>query len=253
MIATGPVPPKRATGIQGTGDKTKMNDNVDISTPIRTIIADDHPLVLLAIENLMAGYPNMQIVGRAADATELFMEVDRIPCDLVLMDLYMPGGFYGDRLESVRQFKMRYPGVALVVLTMETEAHVLKKIIALGVDGLVSKRDRIDLIHVAVVTALAHECYLGPAVRSLIDDATVAQRRDFVRQMLSRRELEVFTQYASGLGVTEIAARVGRSVKTISAQKCTAMRKLDLHSDAELFRFAVEYGVVPDDRGQNRR
>lgn len=105
----------------------------------------------------------------------------------------------------------------------------------------------------AIVTALAHECYLGPAVRSLIADATVAQRLDFVRQMLSRRELEVFTQYASGFGVTEIAGRLERSVKTISAQKCTAMRKLGLHSDAELFRFAVEHGVVSEDCLKNRR
>jgi DNA-binding NarL/FixJ family response regulator len=229
-----------------------MNDNVELSTPVRTIVADDHPLVLLAIENLMMGYPNMQIVGRAADATELFREVDRIPCDLVFMDLYMPGGFY-DGLEAVRQFKVRYPHVALVVLTMETEAAALRKVIALGVDGLMSKRDRIDLIHVAAVTALARECYLGPAVRSLIADATVAQRLDFVRQMLSRRELEVFTQYASGLGVTEIASRCRRSVKTISAQKCTAMRKLGLHSDAEVFRFAVEHGVISEDCLQNGR
>src|SRR3978361_1218890 len=105
MIATGPVVPERATGNPGTGEKKTMNDNADLSTPVRTIIADDHPLVLLAIENLMAGYPNMQIVGRAADATELFKEVDRIPCDLVLMDLYMPGGFYGDGLETIRRFK----------------------------------------------------------------------------------------------------------------------------------------------------
>ncbi|HYS63893.1 MAG TPA: response regulator transcription factor [Paraburkholderia sp.] len=229
-----------------------MNDTADISTPVRAIIADDHPLVLLAIENLIGGYPNMQIVGRAADATELFMEVDRNPCDLVLMDLYMSGGSDLEGLEAVRQFKMRYPDIVLVVLTMETEAATLKKVISLGVEGLVSKRDRIDLIHVAVVTALARECYLGPAVRSLIADAMVNQRLDFVRQMLSRRELEVFTQYASGLGVTEIAARLGRSVKTISAQKCTAMRKLDLNSDADLFRFAVEHGVVPEERMQNR-
>ncbi|CAE6916354.1 response regulator transcription factor [Paraburkholderia domus] len=230
-----------------------MIDNAESSTPVRAIIADDHPLVLLAIENLMVGYPNMQIVGRAADATELFKEVDRIPCDLVLMDLYMPGGLYGDGLETVRQLKLRYPDVPLVVLTMETEAAALKKVIALGADGLISKRDRIDLIHVAVVTVLAHECYLGPAVRSMIADATVMQRLDFVRQMLSRRELEVFTLYASGLGVTEIATRVGRSVKTISAQKCTAMRKLALHSDSELFRFAVEYGVISEDGLRNRR
>jgi two-component system, NarL family, captular synthesis response regulator RcsB len=234
------------------GRKKTMNDNADLSTPVRTIIADDHPLVLLAIENLMLGYPDMQIVGRATDATELFKEVDRNPCDLVFMDLYMPGGFYGDGLEAVSQFKERYPNVALVILTMETEAAALKKVIALGVDGLISKRDRIDLIHVAAVTALAGECYLGPAVKMLISDATAAKRLDFVRDILSRRELEVFTQYASGLSVTEIAARLGRSVKTISAQKCAAMRKLGLQSDAELFRFAVEYGVVSEDCVQTR-
>jgi DNA-binding NarL/FixJ family response regulator len=229
-----------------------MNDNADISTPIRTIIADDHPLVLLAIENLMSGFPNMEIVGRAVDASQLFEEADRIPCDLVLMDLHMHGAGC-DGLESVRQFKSRHPGVALVVLTMETEAGALQKVIDLGADALISKRDRIDLIHVAVVTALAHESYLGPTIRELIADATKAQRLDYVRQMLSRRELEVFTQYATGLGVTEIAARLGRSVKTISAQKCSATRKLGLRGDAELFTFAIEHGVIADDRAATRR
>ena len=229
-----------------------MGDTAAISTPVRAIIADDHPLVLLAIENLIGGYPSMEVVGRAADATELFAEVDRTGCDLVLMDLYMPGGADGSGVDAVRQFRRRFPDVALVVLTMETEAAALQSVISLGVDALISKRDRIDLIHVAIVTALAGECYLGPAVRTLITKAAAMQRLDFVRSMLSRRELEVFTQYASGLGVTEIAGRLGRSVKTISAQKCTAMRKLSLNSDAELFRFAVEHGVVSETHTEGR-
>lgn len=229
-----------------------MGDTAAISTPVRAIIADDHPLVLLAIENLIGGYPSMEVVGRAADATELFAEVDRTGCDLVLMDLYMPGDADGSGVEAVRQFRRRYPDVALIVLTMETEAAALQSVISLGVDALISKRDRIDLIHVAIVTALAGECYLGPAVRTLITKAAAMQRLDFVRSVLSRRELEVFTQYASGLGVTEIAGRLGRSVKTISAQKCTAMRKLSLNSDAELFRFAVEHGVVSETHTEGR-
>jgi two-component system, NarL family, captular synthesis response regulator RcsB len=229
-----------------------MSDTAETGKPIRAIIADDHPLVLLAIENLMGGYPDMQVVGRATDATELFIEIERHPCDLVLMDLYMPGGFDGHGLDIVKQFKERYPHVALVVLTMETQAAALQKVISLGVEGLVSKRDRIDLIHVAVVMAMARECYVGPAVRALLADATLTERLDFVRAMLSRRELEVFTQYASGFGVSEIAVRLGRSVKTISAQKCAAMRKLSLQSDAELFRFAVEHGVVSAGRAQLR-
>jgi two-component system capsular synthesis response regulator RcsB len=225
-----------------------MNARNDITAPVRTIIADDHPLVLLAIENLMSTYPNMEIVGRATDSSQLFAEAGRVSCDLVVMDLYMPGGSNGDGLDMVRQFRTRFPEVVLVVLTMETEAEALQKVIALGVGAVVSKRDRIDLIHVAIITALAHECYLGPAIRTLLADATIARRLDYVRQMLSRRELEVLTHYASGLGVTEIAVRLDRSVKTISAQKCTAMRKLSLHSDADLFRFAVEHGVVSGDR-----
>lgn len=225
-----------------------MNIRKDVTPPIRTIIADDHPLVLLAMENLMSGFPNIEIVGKATDSSELFAEAQRVKCELVIMDLYMPGGIHGDGTEMVRQFKERHPDVVVVVLTMETSADALKKVLALGVGAVVSKRDRIDLIHVAIITALARECYVGPAIRALLADATLSRRIDYVRQVLSRRELEVLTQYATGRGVTEIALRLGRSVKTISAQKCTAMRKLSLQSDADLFRFAVEHGLVPDDQ-----
>lgn len=230
-----------------------MKENAESNTPVRAIIADDHPLVLLAIESLISAFPNVKVVGRAADAAELFEQADRIDFDLAVMDLYMPCGSETDGFDTVRQFKKRYPDVTLVVLTMETEAVALQKVITLGVDALVSKRDRIDLIHVAIVTALAHECYIGPAVRKLIADATVVRRLEFVRGLLSPRELEVLTHYASGMGVTEIAVRLGRSVKTVSAQKCAAMRKLALHSDTELFRFAVDHGVLTNEFQEGRR
>jgi two-component system, NarL family, captular synthesis response regulator RcsB len=219
----------------------------DVTLPIRTLIADDHPLVLLAMENLMSGFSNIELVGRVTDSSELFSEVERLNCQLVVMDLYMNGGGEGDGVDMVSQFLDQYPDVVVVVLTMEMAADVLQKLISLGVGAVVSKRDRIDLIHVAIITALAQECYVGPAIRALLADATLTRRIDYVRKVLSRRELEVLTHYASGRGVTEIAMRLGRSVKTISAQKCTAMRKLSLHSDAELFRFAVEHGLTPDD------
>ncbi|MEX3930602.1 response regulator [Paraburkholderia phymatum] len=225
-----------------------MNIRKDVTLPIRTIIADDHPLVLLAMENLMSGFPNIELVGKATDSSELFAEAQRVKCDLVVMDLYMAGGSHGDGVEMVRQFRERHPDVVVVVLTMEVAAEVLQKVIGLGVGAVISKRDRIDLIHVAIVTALARECYVGPAIRALLAEATLSRRIDYVRQVLSRRELEVLTHYASGRGVTEIALRLGRSVKTISAQKCTAMRKLSLQSDADLFRFAVEHGLVPGDQ-----
>jgi two-component system, NarL family, captular synthesis response regulator RcsB len=221
---------------------------IDTVVPIKTIIADDHPLVLLAIENLVASLPDMQIVGRAIDSAELFDELGKLECDVVVTDLFMPGGAQGDGLEIIRLFKSRYPNLALVILTMSTDVDVLREAIALGADAILSKRDRIDLIHVAVVTVLAREYYLGPTIRTLLADAKLAQRLERVRQLLSKRELEVFTHYASGLGITEIARQTGRSVKTISAQKCTAMKKLALQSDVDLYRFAIEHGLVSGER-----
>jgi two-component system, NarL family, captular synthesis response regulator RcsB len=127
---------------------------------------------------------------------------------------------------------------------MESDPGALQEVLELQIDALVSKRDRIDLIPVAIMSAMAHEQYAGPIVRELLARASVEQRCEEVRRILTRRELEVITHYASGRGVTEIATLLGRSVKTISAQKCAAMKKLSLANDVELYRFAAECGVA---------
>ena len=80
--------------------------------------------------------------------------------------------------------------------------------------------------------------------RDLLARDWPAAADDGSARQLSRREIEVIVHYASGLSVTEIAVRLGRSVKTISAQKCSAMKKLSLANDVELYRFAVDSGIV---------
>jgi len=219
----------------------------ETAAPVRLIVADDHPLVLFALETLIAGYPNLRIVARAQTMPELFEQAARHDFDLVLMDMYMPGeGGGGGEVgqEALRCFRQRFAQKAIVVLTMETDAAALREALALDVDAVLSKRDRMDLIPVAIVSAIAHEHYVGPVVRDLLAQAARARLREQVHQLLSRRELEVFTHYAAGRGVTEIAGLLGRSVKTISAQKCAAMKKLSLGNDVELYRFAVECGVA---------
>jgi two-component system, NarL family, captular synthesis response regulator RcsB len=214
------------------------------AAPVRVILADDHPIVLHALTCLLANYSNLQVAACALSVPELLEVAARRPFDLVLMDLYMgrPGDLDGP--EAIRTFREVFPQKAIVVLTMECEASVLRKAIDLKVSAVLSKRDRIDLIPVAIASAMAHEHYVGPVVRDLLEEAGLAERREAVRRILTRRELEVLTHYAAGHGVTEIARMLGRSVKTISAQKCAAMKKLTLTNDIELYRFAVECGVT---------
>jgi two-component system, NarL family, captular synthesis response regulator RcsB len=219
-------------------------DAAQQSSPLRLLVADDHPIVLFALDNLIALQPNMRIVARAQTVSQLFDAAAQHTFDIVVMDLHMPGGGYAESHEAIRAFQHEHADKPLVVLTMDDDARTLRSALELNVAGLLSKRDRIDLIPVAIASALAQEQYVGPTVRELLEKAAREERQAHVHRVLSRREYEVLSHYATGLGVTEIARLLGRSVKTISAQKCAAMKKLALNSDIELYRFAVECGVV---------
>jgi two-component system, NarL family, captular synthesis response regulator RcsB len=217
----------------------------EMTSPVRMIVADDHPLVLYAVESLIAGFPNLQIVACVQTVPQLFEAAAQHDFDVALIDLYIPGRDGEEGHSVIRRFCREFAEKTVVVLTMETNAAALREVADLPVGGLISKRDRIDLIPVAIMSAVAHEQYAGPVVRDILAQAVHAQRREEVHRILTRREFEVLTHYASGMGVTEIAGLLGRSVKTISAQKCAAMKKLSLSSDVELYRFAVDCGVVP--------
>jgi DNA-binding NarL/FixJ family response regulator len=166
------------------------------------------------------------------------------------MDLHMPGDGCDEGHAAIGAFRREHAGKPVVVLTMDDDARVLRGALDLDVEGLLSKRDRIDLIPVAIASALVQEQYVGPSVRELLEKAAREERHAHVHQVLSRREYEVLSHYATGLGVTEVARLLGRSVKTISAQKCAAMKKLALTSDIDLYRFAVESGVVHSDESE---
>jgi two-component system capsular synthesis response regulator RcsB len=127
---------------------------------------------------------------------------------------------------------------------MTTDADLIARALDAGANAVVSKQDRLELIYVAIVNVLAKEEYLGPSIRELLAGATSAHRVDQIRKKLTRRELDVIVRYASGENITEIAREQGRSVKTISAQKCGAMRKLELNTDAELYQFALQSGLI---------
>ncbi|WP_430227084.1 response regulator [Paraburkholderia tropica] len=221
-----------------------MPETHELTRPARIIVADDHPLVLFALENLLASLSNLRVVARAQSVPQLFEEAQQHDFALAVLDLYMPGERGEEGHDAVQRFQRTYPDKAVVVLTMEDEAAALRSAINLNVEAVLSKRDRIDLIPVAIASAMAREHYIGPVVRELLKKAEREQRREEVLRLLSRREFEVLTHYASGLGVTEIAGLLGRSVKTISAQKCAAMKKLALTTDIDLYRFALECGVV---------
>nr|WP_220485042.1 response regulator transcription factor [Stenotrophomonas lacuserhaii] len=209
--------------------------------PLRIAIADDHPVLLAGITHLLQSEADIEVVGVVKDSTALVALVSGQEVDVVVTDFSMPHGQYGDGIAMLRFLHRRFPHTRLVVLTGMESPLVLNNILAAGVECIVSKSDPIEEVLPALRMAWAQGGYLSPQVRArLVPEAGA----DDEGQQLSKREKEVLRMYAEGLSVIEIAARIGRSRKTISTQKVAAMRKLGLATDADVFQYAIAHGLV---------
>ena len=215
-----------------------------MSQRIRVIIADDHPVILFGAAQALLKFPEIEVVGQARQSTELIQLLQKTPCDVVVSDLAMPGGQYGDGMPLLGYIGRQFPSVRIVVLTMLENPALLKRLREVGVTAVINKSDDMSHIGLAVMNVMRGQEYVGPSVKSALDSMGMSasgQQRDVV---LSKRELEVVRLFVSGMTITEIAAQLRRSIKTISTQKNTAMRKLGIERDSELFQYAQSNGLL---------
>ena len=211
---------------------------------IKVIIADDHPVILFGAAQALLKFPEIEVVGQARQSTELIQLLQKSPCDVVVSDLAMPGGQYGDGMPLLGYIGRQFPTVRIVVLTMLENPALLKRLREVGVTAVINKSDDLSHIGLAIVHVMRGQEYIGPSVRLALDSMGLSasgQQRDVV---LSKRELEVVRLFVSGMTITEIAAQLKRSIKTISTQKNTAMRKLGIERDSELFQYAQSNGLL---------
>jgi two-component system capsular synthesis response regulator RcsB len=209
---------------------------------IRIAAVDDHPVLLAGVHEIVAAHPEaLELVAAVIDSTELVEVLSTRPVDVVVADFSIPGGRYGDGVALLRFLQRRFPQVRLVVLTGMESALVLRSIVAAGVRCIVGKSDPGRDLVPAIHAAMAGNDHLAASVQALL--AQAVDDEEPIGE-LSRRESEVIRMYVEGLSVQEIAHRVGRSPKTISTQKVSALRKLGLENDAELYRYARSHGLV---------
>ena len=208
---------------------------------LRTIIADDHPVVLMGTRAALEAAGDIDVVGEASNGDQLVELLASRPCDVVVTDFSMPGGRHGDGLSLIDLIRRRYPRLPVVVLTMVNNAAVLQTMRTRGALGLCDKRAPLTEVAVAVRQAAAGHAYLSETIRQQFDEAGVLCRADAVR--LSAREIEVVRLYVSGMSIGQIAERLSRSVKTVSRQKRDAMRKLGIDHDSRLSEYARERGL----------
>ncbi|WP_066736312.1 response regulator [Cupriavidus sp. D384] len=214
---------------------------------LRILLADDHPVITAAIRARLQTQTGWEVCGEVISATELLQQADILRPDVVVTDYHMPGPAELDGVRLITALRRRYPAMSVVVLTMITNPLVLRTILDVRVQGLILKDSQLSEIVTAIARAQRGFTYIGKSALRALAPTEVRPMMPIGRegmQRLSARETEVLRLYLTGRTVTEIAATLCRSVKTISRQKNCAMHKLGVSNDRELFECAALQGMV---------
>ncbi|MEW1640820.1 response regulator transcription factor [Streptomyces sp. NPDC091219] len=224
-------------------------------TAIRLLLVDDDPLVRAGLSFMLGGAADIEIVGEAADGSEVEELVDRVHPDVVLMDIRMPSV---DGLTATERLRARGDAPQIVVLTtFHADEQVLRALRA-GAAGFVLKDTPPAEILDAVRRVAAGDPVLSPAVtRQLMEHAagtTTDTRRTRARERiaaLGEREREVAVAVGQGLANAEIATRLFMSVATVKTHVSRILAKLDLNNRVQIALLAYDAGLLEED-GEDR-
>lgn len=216
-------------------------------TKPRVLIADDHAILLAGLRKLVE--ESCEVVGMASDGRALVEAADQLKPDLILLDISMP---LLNGLDSARVIKKALPDCKLLFLTMHASPTYATEALKAGGDGYLLKQSAASELPVAIEAVFNGQTYLTPAMtRSVLETALKPDKQEIRLAMgdLTPRQREVLQLIGEGKGTKDIAALLNVSVKTVEFHKGRLMEQLEVHSTAELIKFAIAEGLVAADSG----
>jgi len=208
---------------------------------IRIVIADDHAIVREGLKRIVSEIPDMQVVGEAADGTEVMQRVRELDFDIIVQDLSMPGR---SGMELIKLVRAEKPKLRILVLSMHQELQYAVRAIKSGASGYLTKESAPAELEQAIRKIAGGGAYVTPEVAEQLALGAMPGSTANPHESLSDREFEVFRMLAAGASVTDIATRLKLSVKTVSTHKANLMHKMGLHNASELVRYAMKHGLA---------
>lgn len=215
---------------------------------IRLLIADDHKIMREGLKALVEKEPDIAVVGEADTGAKTVSMVQKLSPHIVVMDISMPDM---NGIEATRKIVKMNNNVKIVALSGHADQHFVREMMTAGASAYILKDTAYEELIRAIREVLKGKKYLSPDIARGVLDAYVklskptSENSAFV--VLTDREREVLQMIAEGKSTKEIAGDVGVSVKTIETHRRNIMEKLDLHSIAELTKYAIREGVTTVD------
>ncbi|MGA8342672.1 MAG: response regulator transcription factor [Candidatus Sulfotelmatobacter sp.] len=219
----------------------------------RILIAEDHEVARQGIRALLEGHPGWEVCAEAKDGREAVELANSARPDLILLDIGMPNL---NGLEAARQILASSPDIPVLILTMQDSDQVVREVLRAGARGFLLKSDAGRDLVAAVEALQLRRTFFTTRVSQMVlegfldrrnpaspEDAN-ATKEDEAVAVLTSREREVIQLLAEGKTSKEVAVALRLSVKTSETHRTNLMRKLGLHSVADLTRYAVRNGIV---------
>jgi two-component system response regulator NreC len=210
----------------------------------RLLLVDDHAVVRSGLRMLLENERDVEIIGEAATAAEALEAALRLKPHVILMDIGLPDM---SGIDATREIKKRCPEVSIVALTIHEDEEYFFKMLEAGASGYVPKRAAPEELVTAIRAAATGQVYLYPSLAKLLVRDFLSGGRapdDQTASDLTKREQQVLTYLAEGANNEEIAGSLVISRKTVARHRENIMRKLNLHSRAELVRYAIRKGII---------
>jgi len=205
---------------------------------IRVVLVDDHPVVRRGLRETLSADAGIAVVAEAAESEEVLATLAAHPCDVLLLDISLPGR---GGLEVLKDVRRDFPRIKVLIVSTHDEAQYAVRAIRAGAAGYLTKSSPPEELVQAVRALALTGRYITDSVAAALAEFAVDDRSAPAHERLSDREHEVLRLLTDGLTVSDIAERLSLSVKTVSTYRTRLAEKLGVRTTSELVRYALEH------------
>jgi DNA-binding NarL/FixJ family response regulator len=214
------------------------------TNPTRVFLADDHEMLRSGLKALLQSDSGIEVVGEAGDGRQAIVMVNELSPDVVVMDIGMPEL---NGIEATRRIVLDHPKTRVIALSMHSDRRFMAEMLKAGASAYLLKNSAFEELAGAIRTVSSGRMYLSPRIADVVVEDYVRnmpQREPGAFAALTPREREVLQLLAEGKATKQAAACLHVSVKTVETHRRQIMSKLDIHSVAELTKYAIREGLT---------
>lgn len=208
---------------------------------IKVLMVDDHALIREGLKKTLSGEPDLTIVGEANNIVELFKVLEQVAADIILLDITMPGE---SGLDALKELHQKYSHVPVLILTFHPERRFAVRALKAGASGYITKESATEELVQAIRKIAGGGKYVSTALAEQLAAELTDGSGKLPHESLSNREFQVMRLLAQGKKSSEIAEQLSVSVNTVNTYRMRVLEKMNVQSNVELSRYALEHGLI---------